>query len=188
MMVEARQNDDEMKVAHDAASFARLADASARLFAGQAATMAVMTAYGMSVASQMTGMMLGALSGPAAPIGGQDASDEAGAAPDTSSKVVSFSEPGKPKAVKPAPRAAAKKKSAKAGAAKVTAAEDLKNISGIGPRLEKALNERGIRRYADIASLSKAALKKIDAELGLEGRVMRDDWAGQARALSGGNR
>ena len=59
MMVEARQNDDEMKVAHDAASFARLADASARLFAGQAATMVVMTAYGMSVASQMTGMMGG---------------------------------------------------------------------------------------------------------------------------------
>src|SRR5690606_9946876 len=107
-------------------SFARLAEASARLVAGQAATMAVMTAYGISVASQMTGMMLGALSGPPSRSGRRDASDEAGAGPGAESKVVSRREADRPKVPRPAPGAAAKKKSAKAGPAKEAAAEDLK--------------------------------------------------------------
>ena len=64
--------------------------------------------------------------------------------------------------------------------------DDLKKISGIGPRLEQELNDRGIIRYSDIAGLGKAAVKKLDTELGLEGRITRDDWAGQAKALSGG--
>ena len=55
-----------------------------------------------------------------------------------------------------------------------------------GPRLEQELNARGIVSYAGIAALTRAAVKKIDGELGLEGRVLRDDWAGQAKALSGG--
>ena len=64
--------------------------------------------------------------------------------------------------------------------------DDLKKISGIGPRLEQELNARGITRYGDIAALTKAAVRKLDGELGLEGRIVRDDWASQAQALSGG--
>ena len=73
-----------------------------------------------------------------------------------------------------------------ASAPSVSTGDDLKRISGIGPRLEKVLNGRGIGTYAEIAGLSKAALKKIDDELGLEGRVIRDDWQGQAKALAAG--
>jgi NADH-quinone oxidoreductase subunit E len=83
------------------------------------------------------------------------------------------------------PKVAASKPVTRAEAAP-TSGDDLKKIPGIGPRLEKVLNDRGIVRFDDIAALSKAALKKLDGELGLEGRVIRDDWAGQAKALSGG--
>src|SRR5690349_13627380 len=65
MMVEARKDSDKEPVADNAASdVSRFADLSAKLFAEQASAMAVMTAYGMTVAAQMTGMMLGAFRGP----------------------------------------------------------------------------------------------------------------------------
>ena len=64
-MVKARKDHDKEPVADNAASdMSRFAEASSKLFAEQAAAMAMMTAYGMSVAAQMTGMMLGALRGP----------------------------------------------------------------------------------------------------------------------------
>jgi NADH-quinone oxidoreductase subunit E len=217
MMVEARKDDDKRPVADAAADLSRLAESSTRLFAEQAAALAVMTAYGMSVAAQMTGMMLGSLRGPV------DASDlaasEAKPAPvepeaNTSPNVVPLRPAAAhttaavpvPSAVAAKPHRAAGTVKAKASLAKPAATkparrttpasavtakaaaggDDLKKISGIGPRLEQVLNERGVRSYADLASMSKAALKKLDAELGLEGRVVRDDWASKARALSGG--
>ena len=65
-MVRARKDHDKEPVADNAASdLSRLAEASSKLFAEQTAAMAVMTAYGMTVAAQMTGMMLGAFRGPA---------------------------------------------------------------------------------------------------------------------------
>jgi NADH-quinone oxidoreductase subunit E len=64
------------------------------------------------------------------------------------------------------------------------AAEDLKRISGIGPKLEQVLNARGIRRYADIAAWTPADVRQIDDEFGFEGRIKRDDWIGQAMALA----
>ena len=79
-----------------------------------------------------------------------------------------------PVAVKPAPargRKAAEK------------ADDLKRISGVGPKLEQVLNGRGIKRFADIAVWSDADIERIDGELGFEGRIRRDDWVGQAKAL-----
>lgn len=61
--------------------------------------------------------------------------------------------------------------------------DDLKRISGIGPKLEQVLNGRGIKRYVDIAAWSDADIERIDAELGFDGRIRRDDWIGQAKAL-----
>ena len=61
--------------------------------------------------------------------------------------------------------------------------DDLKRISGIGPKLEQVLNGRGILRVADIAAWSDVDIDRIDAELGFDGRIRRDDWVGQARAL-----
>jgi NADH-quinone oxidoreductase subunit E len=214
MMVEARKDDDRKPEAEDAAAdLSRFAEASAKLFAEQTAAMAVMTAYGMSVAAQMTSFMLGAMRGPAAAEGADGIRPaEATPAAETqpSAKVVPLRPRGakvsRPSevdvAAKPAQKVAkavkAKASAAVAPASKPTRAaakvadkpasegDDLKKISGLGPRLEQELNARGIRRYADIAALSKTAVKKLDGELGLEGRVVRDDWAGQAKALSGG--
>nr|WP_157385404.1 5' DNA nuclease [Rhizobium freirei] len=61
--------------------------------------------------------------------------------------------------------------------------DDLKLISGVGPKLEQVLNGRGIRRFADIAAWTDADIDQIDAELGFDGRIRRDDWVGQAKAL-----
>lgn len=210
-MVEARKNDDGKPEAQDAAAdLSRLAEASAKLFAEQTSAMAVLTAYGMSVAAQMTSMMLGALQGPGT-MESTEAPKPAAAkapvvAPKPSAKVVPL-RPRSAKAAEAAPAfvAAAKPaskatKSAKAAPAKAPAkpakspaaarptadGDDLKKISGIGPRLEQELKARGIRHYAEIAALTKAAVKKLDGELGLDGRIVKDDWAGQAKALSGG--
>ncbi len=64
-------------------------------------------------------------------------------------------------------------------------ADDLKKIEGIGPKLEQVLNEKGIRRFAQLAALDVAALDALDREIGLGGRAVRDDWSGQARKLAG---
>ncbi|MCJ8239566.1 5' DNA nuclease [Peteryoungia algae] len=65
-------------------------------------------------------------------------------------------------------------------------ADDLKKIDGIGPKVEQVLKGRGISRFQDLASMDEAGLSALDKDLGLDGRVLRDDWAGQARRLAGG--
>ncbi|SIQ55039.1 NADH-quinone oxidoreductase subunit E [Rhizobium sp. RU33A] len=65
-------------------------------------------------------------------------------------------------------------------------ADDLKKIDGIGPKVEQVLKGRGITRLKDLAEMDEKALVALDKELGLDGRVLRDDWAGQARRLAGG--
>ncbi|SOC45679.1 predicted flap endonuclease-1-like 5' DNA nuclease [Rhizobium subbaraonis] len=72
-----------------------------------------------------------------------------------------------------------------AGSEKAGRRDDLKMISGIGPKLEQVLNGKGIFRFADIAHWSGADVEKIEAELGLDGRIARDGWVEQARALAG---
>ena len=87
-----------------------------------------------------------------------------------------------------APVTARKPKAARKPAASAPGSkpgDDLKRISGVGPKLEQVLNGRGIRRLADIAALGAADVARLDAELGLDGRVARDDWVGQAKALIG---
>lgn len=65
-------------------------------------------------------------------------------------------------------------------------ADDLKRIDGIGPKVEQVLKGRGITRFQDLAEMDETALVALDKELGLDGRVLRDDWVGQARRLVGG--
>jgi len=66
--------------------------------------------------------------------------------------------------------------------------DDLKALSGVGPKLEQVLNGFGIWTYAQIAALSEAEIAWLDHELGFAGRIGRDDWLGQAGALAGGAR
>lgn len=65
-----------------------------------------------------------------------------------------------------------------------TAADDLKVISGIGPKMEHVLNGLGVRSYEQIASWGDKDIAGIEDALGFKGRVGRDDWVGQAAALS----
>ncbi len=81
--------------------------------------------------------------------------------------------------------AKARKSAEKAATAKtpVSAGDDLKRISGIGPKLANVLTGHGVVTFAQLADMDDTALAALDAELGLEGRILRDDWAGQARKI-----
>ncbi|PBB32081.1 NADH-ubiquinone dehydrogenase [Mesorhizobium sp. WSM3868] len=61
---------------------------------------------------------------------------------------------------------------------------DLKAISGIGPKLEKVLNDLGIWSYDQIATWTLEEIAWVEDYLSLAGRVGRDDWTGQASALA----
>jgi NADH-quinone oxidoreductase subunit E len=65
-------------------------------------------------------------------------------------------------------------------------ADDLKLIAGIGPALESRLNALGITKWSQIAALSDSDAARIDSALSFKGRVARDNWIGQAKALSEG--
>jgi NADH-quinone oxidoreductase subunit E len=61
---------------------------------------------------------------------------------------------------------------------------DLKAISGIGPKLEKVLNGLGIWTYGQVAAWTLAEIAWVEDYLSLAGRIGRDDWTGQAAALT----
>lgn len=65
-------------------------------------------------------------------------------------------------------------------------ADDLKKISGVGPVLEKKLNEFGIYHYWQISALNKDDIATIDEALSFKGRIDRDDWLTQAKKLQEG--
>ncbi|WIY54427.1 NADH-quinone oxidoreductase subunit NuoE [Devosia sp. YIM 151766] len=66
------------------------------------------------------------------------------------------------------------------------AADDLKLIAGIGPVLEGKLNALGITRFEQIAKFKKADITRVDEVLNFRGRIERDDWVKQAKALAKG--
>ena len=64
--------------------------------------------------------------------------------------------------------------------------DDLKMISGIGPKLEKLLHELGVYTFRQIASWGPAEIRWVDDHLKFKGRIVRDDWVAQADALAAG--
>ncbi|MBE9635395.1 endonuclease [Salipiger mangrovisoli] len=67
------------------------------------------------------------------------------------------------------------------------AADNLKEIKGVGPKLEQLLHELGIYHFDQIAGWNAAEVGWMDENLkGFRGRVSRDDWVGQARILAAG--
>ncbi len=64
--------------------------------------------------------------------------------------------------------------------------DDLKLISGVGPVLEGKLHALGITTYAQIARFKKADIAKVDEVLNFKGRIERDEWVKQAKALAKG--
>lgn len=67
---------------------------------------------------------------------------------------------------------------------KPEAPDDLKAISGIGPKLEKVLNGLGIWTFGQIAAWTAEEIAWVDDYLSFKGRIARDDWIAQAKALS----
>jgi predicted flap endonuclease-1-like 5' DNA nuclease len=62
--------------------------------------------------------------------------------------------------------------------------DNLKLIKGIGPAIEKTLNELGIFRFDQIAEMSEYDIDRIARRLrGFRSRIYREDWIGQARDL-----
>lgn len=61
---------------------------------------------------------------------------------------------------------------------------DLKIIGGIGPKIEGILNELGVFHYHQVASWSPAEEAWIDSYLRFQGRVMKERWVEQAKALA----
>lgn len=189
---------------------ARFAEALAMnpLLAQSAAAMAAATAIGLSITGQFANAFFGALQGAletsnrrsggepdvradvpagtgakapapeAAPIGTE--SPKARRKKAVASDVAQVPAKGRGKAQ---PKAATKPRSVRKIAVG-NAADDLKQISGIGPKLEKMLNEQGVTLISQIAAWSEAEIEKFDQVLTLDGRIERDDWVGQARKLA----
>ena len=61
---------------------------------------------------------------------------------------------------------------------------DLKQIKGVGPKLEAQLNALGVWRLDQLAAFTESDLAWLDANItSIRSNPLRDDWAGQARAL-----
>lgn len=64
------------------------------------------------------------------------------------------------------------------------APDNLQQIKGIGPAIEKTLNEMGIFRFDQIAAMSEYEIDRVAQRLkGFRSRIYREDWMGQAREL-----
>ncbi len=120
-----------------------------------------------------------------------------GRKPSAAKKAEARTEPAKPKESAP-PKPAAPAEAAEAGldaAASEAAveklfeapagpADDLKKISGVGPALETKLHALGVTRFEQIAAFTPEDIQRVDDALSFKGRIERDDWVGQARALA----
>ena len=66
--------------------------------------------------------------------------------------------------------------------------DDLKLVSGIGPKIEGILHGLGIYKFAQVGKWKKAERDWVDGYLRFKGRIERDDWIKQAKALAKGGR
>ena len=63
-------------------------------------------------------------------------------------------------------------------------ADDLKEISGVGPYLEGKLNAFGIYTFQQVAALEPDVIEQLGETFGsFSDRIIREDWVGQARKL-----
>lgn len=97
-----------------------------------------------------------------------------------------------PAAAAPAPKPAAPAPAADDAPEFLSAArdggpDDLKQIKGVGPKLEKTLHGMGIFHFDQIATWGPKEQAWIDDNLeGFKGRATRDNWVEQAKTLAAG--
>ena len=108
--------------------------------------------------------------------------------------VVAAAKPAAKKAAAPKKEAAPKPAKAAAPGAEVAAAkptnllteareggpDDLKRISGVGPKLEGALHSNGVFHFDQIVAWGPAEIAYMDDQLSFKGRIERDNWIAQA--------
>jgi len=170
------------------------------LMAHPAAVMAAATAIGISFTTQFAGAFFGALQGAMEASNRHNAVSDATEGEGAPARQEAKAEPASTKApemkagqaeaepVRKAPASRTpKERSTKAKAVmavrETAPAGDLKIISGIGPKLEKVLHGMGVTSVAQIAGWTKTDIARFDKRLGFSGRIGRDDWVGQAKAL-----
>ena len=61
--------------------------------------------------------------------------------------------------------------------------DDLTKIGGVGEVIVAKLHDLGITRFEQIANFSDEDIAKVDERLNFKGRIEREDWISQARAL-----
>lgn len=71
-------------------------------------------------------------------------------------------------------------------AAKAAMPDDLKIIKGVGPQNEERLHRLGIWHFAQIAAWTPQNCEWVGSYLAFPGRIEREDWVGQAKALAAG--
>ena len=96
--------------------------------------------------------------------------------------VVAAAEKPAKKAEKKAEKKADAPKKAKAAAG----GDDLKQLSGVGPALEKKLHEAGVTTFAQIAAWTEADVAAMDEKLSFKGRIEREGWIEQAKEMTKG--
>jgi large subunit ribosomal protein L21 len=89
-------------------------------------------------------------------------------------------------AAKPAKKAAPKKAAKAEAPVAAAGADDLKQLSGVGPALEKKLHANGVTTFAQIAAWGAADIAEFDEKLSFKGRIEREGWVDQAKALANG--
>lgn len=91
-----------------------------------------------------------------------------------------------PRAAKPAPTGEPKRPK-KLSAARGGKADNLQQISGIGPKLEKTLHGLGYFHFDQIAGWTKDDVSRVDEQLSYKGRIDREEWIPQAKLLAAGD-
>jgi len=92
------------------------------------------------------------------------------------------------KTTKPAASAASgkSKKPSTMNAPRASGPDDLKQLKGVGPKLEGVLNRLGFWHFDQIAKWTAAEVSWVDDNLQFKGRIERDGWIEQAKILARG--
>ena len=65
-------------------------------------------------------------------------------------------------------------------------ADDLKQLKGVGPKLEQTLNDLGFWHFDQVAKWGADEISWVDDNLKFKGRIERDGWVDQAKILAEG--
>lgn len=158
-------------------------------FAGQPGTGDGYSGHGVAQGAG-TGSGTTGASAPA-PGSAAKAAPVAAAAPAPVKDVPRQAEPAAPKAERKADNAAegadAGTKPAMLSKARAGGADNLKEIKGVGPKMEQMLNAMGVYHFDQVAGWNADEVAWVDANLkGFKGRVSRDGWVDQAKILATG--